>query len=58
MEKDYVMGNGAMGRGAIEAGLRIVSGYPGTPASEVLDYASNYSDVNVDWCINEKVALE
>ena len=58
MEKDYLMGNGAMGRGAIEAGVRVVSGYPGTPASEVLDYASGYPDVNVEWCINEKVALE
>ena len=56
--KEYLMGNEAMGRGAVEAGVKVVTGYPGTPASEVLEYASNYPDVHVEWCINEKVALE
>jgi len=56
--KEYLMGNEAMGRGAVEAGVKVATGYPGTPASEVLDYASNYPDVHVEWCINEKVALE
>jgi indolepyruvate ferredoxin oxidoreductase alpha subunit len=56
--KEYLMGNEAMGRGAVEAGVKVVTGYPGTPASEVLDYASNYPDVHAEWCINEKVALE
>jgi len=52
------MGNEAMGRGAVEAGVKVATGYPGTPASEVLDYASKFPDVHVEWCINEKVALE
>ena len=52
------MGNEAMGRGAVEAGVKVVTGYPGTPASEVLDYAAKYPDAHVEWCINEKVALE
>ena len=57
-EKEYLMGNEAMGRGAIEAGAKVVAGYPGTPASEVLEYVSKYPDVHAEWCINEKVALE
>ena len=56
--KEYLMGNEAMARGAVEAGVKVAAGYPGTPASEVLDYASKYPDVHVEWCINEKVALE
>ncbi len=57
-EKEYLMGNEAMGRGAVEAGARVVAGYPGTPASEVLEYVSGYPGVHAEWCINEKVALE
>ncbi|HEY50804.1 MAG TPA: 4Fe-4S binding protein [Dehalococcoidia bacterium] len=57
-EQEYLMGNEAMGRGAIEAGVKVVAGYPGTPASEVLEYVSKYPDVHAEWCINEKVALE
>jgi len=57
-EQEYLMGNEAMGRGAIEAGAKVVAGYPGTPASEVLEYVTRYPDVHAEWCINEKVALE
>ena len=57
-EQEYLMGNEAMGRGAIEAGVKVVAGYPGTPASEVLEYVSRHPDVHAEWCINEKVALE
>ncbi len=58
MSKEYLMGNEAMGRGAVESGVKVVTGYPGTPASEVLEYVSNYPDIKAEWCINEKVALE
>ena len=57
-EQEYLMGNEAMGRGAIEAGVKVVAGYPGTPASEVLEYVSRYPDIRAEWCINEKVSLE
>jgi indolepyruvate ferredoxin oxidoreductase alpha subunit len=56
--KEYLMGNEAMGRGAIEAGVKVVAGYPGTPATEVLEYVTNYSTVRAEWSVNEKVALE
>ena len=56
--KEYLMGNEAMGRGAVEAGVKVVTGYPGTPSSEIPEYVSGYPDVRAEWCINEKVALE
>jgi indolepyruvate ferredoxin oxidoreductase alpha subunit len=31
------MGNEAIARGALEAGVSVVSGYPGTPSSEVIE---------------------
>ena len=56
--KEYLMGNEAMGRGAVEAGVKVVTGYPGTPSSEIPEYVSRYPDVRTEWCINAKVALE
>ena len=58
MNREYLMGNEAMGRGAVEAGVRVVTGYPGTPSSEIPEYVSSYGGVRAEWCINEKVALE
>ena len=31
-----LMGNEAMGRGLVEAGVTLAASYPGTPASEIL----------------------
>ena len=31
------MGNEAIARGALEAGVSVASGYPGTPSSEVIE---------------------
>jgi len=47
VNKEYLMGNEAMGRGAVEAGVKVVTGYPGTPSSEIPDYVSSYEDVRV-----------
>jgi indolepyruvate ferredoxin oxidoreductase, alpha subunit len=57
-EMYFVMGNEAIARGAIEAGVSVVAGYPGTPASEILTSLSPNSEVYVEWSINETVALE
>jgi indolepyruvate ferredoxin oxidoreductase alpha subunit len=35
-ERLCILGNEAIARGALEAGVRFVSGYPGTPASEII----------------------
>ena len=60
MKKDYVMGNGAIALGALAAGVNLVSGYPGTPSSEILETVSKYKqgDVYIEWSVNEKAALE
>ena len=34
--QEYVMGNGAIALGALAAGVNLVSGYPGTPSSEIV----------------------
>ncbi|WP_282035527.1 indolepyruvate ferredoxin oxidoreductase subunit alpha [Saccharicrinis aurantiacus] len=52
-------GNEAVARGAFEAGVKIASGFPGTPSTEVMDYTNlKYPDIYCEWSTNEKVALE
>lgn len=61
MGKKLLMGNEAIGWGAVEAGVRVVTGYPGTPSSEVLATVAQLagrSGIYVEWSVNEKVALE
>jgi len=57
-EKRYVMGDAAIARGALEAGVRVVAGYPGTPATEIVDECLGVPGVHVEWANNEKVAFE
>jgi indolepyruvate ferredoxin oxidoreductase alpha subunit len=60
-EVALLSGNEAIARGAIEAGVRFASGYPGTPASEVLGTLVGQSKTHnmyVEWSVNEKVAFE
>ena len=51
-------GNEAVARGAWEAGVRVASSYPGTPATEILEAFARYPDVYAEWAPNEKVAFE
>lgn len=51
-------GNEAVARGAWEAGCRVAAAYPGTPSTEILEYASQHRDMYTEWSINEKVSLE
>ena len=52
-------GNEAVARGAFEAGVRVASGFPGTPSTEVMDYTQQrYPDIYCEWSTNEKVGLE
>ncbi len=56
-----LMGNEAIARGAVEAGIYVVSGYPGTPSSEVIMTLQRFGrdlDMYVEWAVNEKVAFE
>ncbi len=54
------MGNEAIGFGAIRAGVGLVTGYPGTPSTEVLETIAENKpdDVYCEWSVNEKSALE
>lgn len=58
MEKKIMLGNEAFARGAYEAGVRIVSSYPGTPSTEVTESAAQYDEIYVEWAPNEKVGTE
>ncbi|SDH13391.1 thiamine pyrophosphate-dependent enzyme [Roseospirillum parvum] len=51
-------GNEAVARGVWEAGARVATAYPGTPSTEILESLADYPDINVQWSVNEKVALE
>lgn len=56
--KKLMLGNAAVARGAYEAGVRVVSSYPGTPSTEITENIVKYEDVYVEWAPNEKVACE
>lgn len=56
--RELMYGNEAIGRGAYDAGCAVVTGYPGTPSTEIIESLSRYRDIHVEWSTNEKVALE
>ena len=60
MERKYLLGNEAIAHACIESGVDFVSGYPGTPSSEVIDTLRAQPDraYYLEWSVNEKVALE
>ena len=58
MMKKLMLGNEAIARGAYEAGVRFVSSYPGTPSTEITEFASTYPEIQCEWAPNEKVAVE
>ena len=60
LEQKFLMGNEAIALGALRAGVGLVSGYPGTPSTEVLETVAKYNDgqVYVEWSVNEKAAME
>ena len=64
MAKEFLTGNQAFAHAALEAGVRVCAGYPGTPSSEVIETiaqahaAGTAEGVHVEWSTNEKAALE
>ena len=56
--KRLMLGNEAVARGLYEAGCRVVSSYPGTPSTEISEYAAKYEEIYAEWAPNEKVAAE
>jgi indolepyruvate ferredoxin oxidoreductase alpha subunit len=61
-ERIILMGNEALARGMLEAGVIIAAGYPGTPSSEILatlaEMAKFHPHLKLEWSINEKVGFE
>jgi len=56
-----LLGNEAIARGVIEAGISVVTTYPGTPASEIGDTISRLAtkaEIYMEYSVNEKVAVE
>ena len=56
--KKLMLGNEAVARGLFEAGCRLVSSYPGTPSTEITEFAATYGEIYAEWAPNEKVAME
>jgi indolepyruvate ferredoxin oxidoreductase alpha subunit len=62
MNREILLGDEAIGLGAIDAGLSGVYGYPGTPSTEIFEFVERRTkkagDVHAFWSTNEKVAYE
>ncbi len=56
--KKLMIGNEAVARGLYEAGCSVISSYPGTPSTEITEFAAKYEEIDCEWAPNEKVALE
>ena len=56
--KKLLIGNAAIARGAYEAGVKVVSSYPGTPSTEITEEIVKFKEINAEWAPNEKVAAE
>ena len=60
-DHQLLMGNEAIARGALEAGISVAAGYPGTPSSDIIESLARVAKerhLYVEWSANEKVALE
>ena len=56
-----MMGNEAIARGAIEAGVDFCAAYPGTPSTEIPESLARVAErfnIYVEWSTNEIVAME
>ena len=59
--RELLMGNEAIARGALEAGVGFAAAYPGTPSSEVIGTLADVAKdgkIYAEWSVNEKVAVE
>ena len=56
--KELMLTNQAIARGAYEAGVRVLSAYPGTPSTEIAENFAKLEGIYAEWAPNEKVAVE
>jgi indolepyruvate ferredoxin oxidoreductase alpha subunit len=57
-KRAFLSGNAAIARGAGEAGIRFAAAYPGTPSTEILEFCGTYDEIDSQWAVNEKTAME
>jgi len=62
-KRELLLGNGAIARGLLEAGVEVVTAYPGTPSTEIMEELlrlreSHGLKVTAQWSVNEKVAFD
>jgi indolepyruvate ferredoxin oxidoreductase alpha subunit len=57
-----MLANEGVARAVLESDVKVAAFYPGSPTSEILDttyrLSGSYSDLKMEVCSNEKVALE
>lgn len=53
-----MIGNEAVALGALDAGVALLSSYPGTPSTEITEFAAKDRSRHIEWAPNEKVAAE
>lgn len=62
MATDILLGDEAVGLAAVHAGIAGAFGYPGTPATEIIEFiadrAAGGASIAAEWSPNEKVAYE
>ncbi len=60
-EEAFLLGNEAVVRGALEAGVGFACGYPGTPSTEISEgfaALASRAELEFQYSVNEKIALE
>ena len=60
---EVMIGNFAIARGLVEAGLELAAAYPGTPSSEILPGVVEFNrrekgNIHAEWSTNERCAME
>jgi len=62
MKREILLGDEAIGLGAIHSGMSGIYGYPGTPSTEIFEYVERVTkadgNIHAFWSTNEKVAYE
>ncbi len=63
MDKSLLLGDEAVAQGSIDAGISGIYSYPGTPATEIMEYiqsssVANERKISCIWSSNEKTAME
>ena len=46
--KKLMIGNEAVAAGALDAGVRLISSYPGTPSTEITEFAAKSRELHVE----------